>query len=278
MSGPARTRGAADEVRRQLHAAVASGEHAELGRLLGAHPGFADAQDDEGRPLLIHAIERGDAEAVRAILDAGASANAHSAAGSALELAAGRSDATMVELLIAHNARDLRVAFRVASERRARVIMEMLAYREPTLQLQMEFDADIPNQRLVNTELLTRRLLEPVLSVGPHVVHLSWDGVRNTYMETAPGKPDRAFTVEVQQRLRLLSGEVEMGQVDGMWYSAIASGPSGTPVDLGEDRYKVRYAYYASSGAYEHYSAVDITFDFKAAKLSVVDVPDSELT
>lgn len=276
MSEPTRGRGAADEARRALHAALEAGSADELARLLAAHPGFVDALDAEGRTLLVRAIERGEEPVAKMLLEAGASPNAHAAGGSALELAAGRADAALVELLLDYGARDLRVAFRIASERRARPIMEMLAHREPTLQLQMEFDSDIPDQKLVNTELMTRRLLEPVLSLGTHVVHLSWDGVRNTYVETLPGKPERAFTVEVQQRLRLLSGEAELGQLDGMWYSAVCSGPSKKAEELGDDRWRVRYAYYASSGAYEHYSAIDVTLDFRRAKLETVDVTNED--
>ena len=271
-----RSRGAADEARRALHAAVEAGDHAELARLLALQPGLADALDPDGRSLLVRAVDRGDMAAVKILLEAGASPNAHAPAGSVLELAAGRADAVLVALLLDHGARDLRIAFRIASERRARPIMEMLAQREPTLQLQMEFDAEIPDQKLVNTELLTRRLLDPVLSLGPHVVHLSWDGVRNTYLETAPGRPDRAFSVEVQQRLRLISGEVELGQLDGMWYSAICSGPATAAVELGDDRWRVRYAYYASSGSYEHYSAIDLTLDFRRGTLETADVPDAD--
>lgn len=270
-----RGREAADEARRELHAALETGVLENLARQIAQYPGFVDVHDDEGCSLLIRAVERGDEAAARLLLEAGASANAHSPNGSAIELAASRADPNLVELLLDHGARELRVAFRIASERHARPIMEMLAHREPTLQLQMEFESDIPDQKLVNTELMSRRVLEPVLSLGAHLVHMSWDGVSNTYLETARDRPDRAFTIEVQQRLRLLVGESEIGQLDGMWYSAVMSGPTSTR-DLGEDRWRVRYAYYASSGAYEHYSAIDVTLDFARSKLETVDVTNED--
>jgi len=189
-------------------------------------------------------------------------------------VAAGRDDAPVVELLLAHGARDLRVAFRIAKDRRARPIMEMIAHREPTLQLQMEFDAAIPDQKQIASEAMSRRLPDPVLKLGEAAVHLSWDGARNTYRETLPGKSDRTFTVEVQHRLHLWLGEEELGQLDGMWFCAVTSGPASAPARLPDGRWRARYAYYAVSGAYEHYSAVDVTFDLVRRVIAVEEVQE----
>ena len=273
----AEPRQSAQEIRQKLHAAVESSDHAELERLVRLHPGFIDAPNESGRAPLMMCVEKGDQKAAQILLEAGAAVNTHAPAGSALEVAADRSDAPMVQLLLEHHGGDVRVAFRIASQRRARPIMEMLAYREPTLQLQMEFDAQIPDQKLIATEPLSRRLPEPVLTLdGKHVLHLGWDGVRNTYLETSAGKADRTFSVEVQHRLHLFVGERELGVVDGMWYSALASGPATKPELLSDGRWRVRYAYYAVAGSYQHYSAIDLTLDFTRGTLSIEDVRDGD--
>lgn len=267
------------EVRRSLHAAIESADHAQLAELLRAWPGFADAADEKGGTPLMRAVERGDRRAAELLLECGAAVNTHGPGGSALEVAAGRADAPMVELLLEYGGEDRRVAFRIARERRARPIMEMIAHREPSLQLQLEFDSTIADQKMIASEPLSRSLEAPVLTLpeGGGPVHLSWSGARNTFLEMSPGKPDRTFTVEVQQRLSLsLSGRALAGAIDGMWYSAIVSGPVKGPSKDAQGRWCARYAYYASAGSYEHYSALELTIDPVKGTVETCETHDAD--
>lgn len=267
------------EARRALHAALENADHARLAELLHAHPGFADAADDQGFSPLMRAVERGDRRAAELLLDSGAAVNTHGPGGSALEVAAGRADAPMVELLLDHGGQDRRVAFRIARERRARPIMELIAHREPALQLQLEFDSTIADQKMIASEPLARKVDAPVLTLpdGGGAVYLSWSGARNTFLEMSPGKPDRTFTVEVQHQLTLSLGERALaGAIDGMWYSAIVAGPVKGPSKDVEGCWRVRYAYYASAGSYEHYSSLDVKIDAAKGTLETDESHDAD--
>jgi hypothetical protein len=267
------------EARRAVHAAIESADHARLAELLRAHPGFADAADEQGCSALMRAVERGDRRCAELLLESGAAVNTHGPGGSALEVAAGRADPALVELLLEHGGQDRRVAFRIARERKSRPIMEMIAHREPALQLQLEFDSTIPDQKMIASESLSRRLETPVLTLpdGGGALHLSWTGARNTFLEVSPGKTDRTFTVEVQHKLSLSHGERALvGVIDGMWYSAITSGPVKGPSKDAEGRWRVRYAYYATTGSYEHYSALDVTIDLAKGTVETADAQESD--
>lgn len=263
------------EVRRELHRAIEDADHGALEKLIRSHPGFVDAADENGRSPLMRAVEKGDKRAAEFLLDAGAAVNTQTQAGSALEVAVSRSDAALAELLLEHGGQDRRVAFRIARERRSRPIMEMIAHREPSLQLQMEFDSAIPDQKQIASEPMERRIEEPVLTLPDGPLHVTWEGSRNTYLEVSPGKPDRTFSVEVQQSLKLAcAGKPLAGVIDGMWFSALRAGPVSGPTKDDQGRWLVRYAYHTTAGSYSQYSALDLVIDVAGGKLAITEAHD----
>lgn len=273
MSESVRT--GSQEVRREVHRAIEDSDQEALEKVIRAHPGFVDAADETGRSPLMRAVEKGDRRAAAFLLDAGAAVNTQTQAGSALEVAVGRADAALAELLLDHGGQDRRVAFRIARERRSRPIMEMIAHREPSLQLQMEFDSTIPDQKQIASEPMERKIEEPVLTLPDGPLYVTWEGSRNTYLEISPGKPDRTFSVEVQQRLKLACGAKPLaGEIDGMWFSALRSGPVSGPTKDDQGRWALRYAYHTSAGSYTHYSALDVVIDLAAGKLDVTEAHD----